>query len=251
MEKVQNRVFQDRRRLSRISVQMECRFKSAENEFGALLLDLSQGGALLSSTLLAPQENLADQGNVASEEELAIQKRPSKKGDSLPEEESKISITLEDGSLKGPMTLSGTVKRSSIGMSEYGKVAQFGVEFEHTPLELLRLISRLSSRRKASRVATQIECRYKIGGEEYAARILDLSQQGALLYSAIIPDLKSRVSIIVEAINMGVPPLTLEGTVTRNAVAGDGDEGQFGVEFENPPSELRLLINAMHATGKK
>ena len=245
MEKVQNRVFQDRRRLSRISVQMECRLKSAEKEFGALLLDLSQGGALLSSTLLSSQENLPSQ-EISLQEDISIPKRSSKKDDNLPSEESTISITLEDSSLKGPMTLSGKIKRSSLGMSEYGKVAQFGVEFEHTPLELLRLISRLSSRRKEPRVPTQIECRYRISDEEYAARILDLSQEGALLHSAIIPALKSKVSIIIEATSMGVPPLTLEGTVTRSAVTGDGDEGQFGVELENPPAGLRLLISALH-----
>ena len=228
---------------------MECRFKSAEKEFGALVLDLSQGGALLSSTLLSSQDNLSPR-EISLQEDLTVPKR-SKKGDDVPSEESKISITLEDSSLKGPMTLSGTIKRSSIGMSEYGKVAQFGVEFEQTPLELLRLISRLSSRRKEQRVPTQIECRYRIGSEEYSARILDLSPEGALLHSAIIPALKSKVSIIVEATSMGVPPLTLEGTVTRSAVTGDGDEGQFGVELENPPPGLRLLISALHTENNR
>ena len=210
---------------------MECRFKSAENEFGALLLDLSQGGALLSSTLLPPHEDPAAH----------------KEDGSLPSQEGKISLTLEDAGLKAPMILSGTIKRSSIGMSEYGKVAQFGIEFDHTPLELLRLISRLSSRRKGSRVSTQVECRYRMNGEEYEARILEVSSADALLYSAVIPVLKSKISIIVEAVNMGVPPMTLEGMVMRSAVTGDGDEGQFGIQFENPPSELRLLINALRS----
>ena len=240
MEKVQNRVLQDRRRLSRISVQMECRFKSDDKEYGALMLDLSQGGALLSSTLLpTQQDNIEDEYF-------------SKKDEEFPEEESRVCITLDAAGLKGPMTLSGTIKRSAIGMSEYGKVAQFGVEFEHTPLELLRLISRLSARRKDVRVPTQIDCRYKIDGEEYEARILNLSQKGALMYSAIIPVLNSNITIVVEAVNMGVPPMTLQGIVTRNAVSsGEGEEGQFVVEFEKTPPELDTLIHVLHAGAKR
>jgi len=233
MEKVQNRVLQDRRRLSRISVQMECRFKSEDNEYGALMLDLSQGGALLSSTLLPPQGS------------FDVQERPPDNDDSIPSEESRISITLEAGNLKAPMTLSGTIRRSSIGMSEYGKVAQFGVEFENTPLELLRLISRLSARRKTPRIFTHMECRYRrIDGEEYKARILDLSAEGALLSSIAIPAQKSKVFIIIEANNMGAP-LTLKGVVTRNTAAIEGEEGHFGVEFESAPPELHSLINSL------
>ena len=240
MERVQNRVLQDRRRLSRISVQMECRFKSEDKEYGALMLDLSQGGALLSSTLLPGQRDIIDD------------ERHSKKSEEFPDQESRVSITLDAAGLKGPMTLSGTIKRSAIGMSEYGKVAQFGVEFEHTPLELLRLISRLSARRKDVRVPTQIDCRYRIDGEEYEARILNLSQKGALMYSAIIPALNSSVFIIVEAVNMGVPPMTLQGIVTRNAVtSGEGDEGQFVVEFEKVPPELETLIHVLQAAGNR
>jgi len=238
MEKVQNRVLQDRRRLSRISVQMECRFKSEENEYGALMLDLSQGGALLSSTLLPPREGFTSQEHSHDSD------------DEFPAEESRISITLDAGSLKTPMTLSGTIRRSSIGMSEYGKVAQFGVEFENTPLELLRLISRLSVRRKTSRVPTQMECRYRTDGVEYAARIIDLSPEGALIRAAFVPAQESKVFIILESKTMEAP-LVLEGMVTRHASSGQGEEGQFGVEFVNPTPELRTLINALSAKGDR
>jgi len=238
MEKAQNRVLQDRRRLSRISVQMECRFKSEDKEYGALMLDLSQGGTLISSTLLPRQEN------------LATYTRPQTKSHDFPSEESKISITLESGGLKVPMTLSGKIRRSSIGMSEYGKVAQFGVEFENTPLELLRLISILSARRKTSRITAQMECRYRLDGEEYNARLLDLSMDGALLYSAVIPVRKSKIFIIIDSNKIG-PPLTIEGTVSRTAASGQGEEGQFGVEFESPPPELRTFINTLFSEGFK
>ena len=55
MEKERN---QELRKQPRTSVNIECRFKSDENEdkeYGALMLDLSKGGAFLSSTLLPPR----------------------------------------------------------------------------------------------------------------------------------------------------------------------------------------------------
>jgi len=222
-EKIKSRVLQDIRKQSRISVQMECRFKSddIENDCGALMLDLSQGGALLSSTLLPNQEG-------------------------IPDEESKISITLQDGSLKAPLTLKGTVKRSTIGMSEYGKVAQFGVEFEDTPLALLRLISTLSSngRRKLSRVSANMNCRFRSDDKEYNARIFDLSQNSAILSSTFIPALKSEIFMILDYPGT---PLTIKGIVVGGAISGHGkeEEGQFEVEFENAPPELSRLINTL------
>ena len=236
----QNRVIQDRRRLSRISMQMECRFKSDDHEYGALMLDLSQGGALLSSALLPPQESFSDTKDVTASS-----------NEPVPIQESRISLTLEAEGLRKPMTLEGTIKRSAVGMSEYGKVAQFGVEFENTPLELLRLISVMSRRKPTSGVSpTQVECQYKLNNEEYTARILDLSSEGALLHSAVIPDTENKISITFRADGLNMP-VTLEGRVTRSAAAGDGDEGQFGVEFENASSpEIAGLIKALTAQKK-
>lgn len=223
MDRVQNRILQDQRRQSRIAVQMECRFKSNEKEYGALMLDLSQGGALLSSTFLPEQ------------------------GD-FPVQENKISITLETSNLKAPLTLSGTIKRSSIGMSEYGKVAQFGVEFENTPLDLLRLISALSARRKTAPVSLQMKCRFISGDNEYEAVLVNLSKEGARLSSAFLPSQQSKISIYFKTDNMEAP-MTLEGTVARKE-ASEGDS-VFGVEFENPPQGLSQVISALAAERNK
>jgi hypothetical protein len=120
MKTAKNRIFQDARKQARILVQMDCRFESDNKEYGAIMLDLSQGGMLLSSTFLPHEQD-------------------------LPSCENKVSITIEaEHGLKAPLTLKGTIKRSNIGMSEFGKIAQLGIEFEHTSLELLRLISALS-----------------------------------------------------------------------------------------------------------
>ena len=243
MGTIQNRVLQDRRRLSRISVQMECRFKAEEKEFGALMLDLSQGGALLSSTLLPPQGGHAEPETLPDEEDHV------KEGD-VPPEESRIFITLEAGGLKAPMTLSGTIRRSAVGMSEYGRVAQFGVEFENTPLELLRLISVLSSRRKTARISSNIECRFRSGDNDYEAKIIDLSRDGALLSSSFIPDPKSKILITVQSESFE-QPLTIEGTVTRSSASGKNEGSHFGVVFENLPQEFPLLVSALAAERHK
>jgi hypothetical protein len=123
MNKIKSRVVQDSRKQSRIFAQIECRFESDEKEYDALMLDVSQGGALISSTFLPHEKN-------------------------LPVEENDISVTIEyGGALKAPLTLKAKIRRSNIGMSEFGKVAQFGVEFDNTPLELLRLIAALQKPR--------------------------------------------------------------------------------------------------------
>ena len=120
MKAAKSRVLQDPRKHSRIFVQMECRFISDEKDYEGLMIDLSQGGALLSSTFEPSHED-------------------------IPVVENKISMTIETGGkVKDPMTLKGTIKRSSVGASEFGKVVQLGIEFEDTSLDLLRLISALS-----------------------------------------------------------------------------------------------------------
>lgn len=234
MGTVQNRVLQDRRRLSRLSVQLECRFKDSDKEYGALMLDLSQGGTLLSSTLLSPQETIPAPDNFPVREE------------SIPKQESKVSITLESGGLKGPMTLKGTIKRSAIGMSEYGKVAQFGVEFEHTPLELLRLISTLSSRRRTSRFTAQIGCRFKSDDTDYAARILNMTTEGALLSSTFVPALNSNISMTLKTEEES---LSFEATVA--SIPEGGEPGSFAVEFINAPPALARMLGAMSAGDRK
>jgi len=232
-----SRVLQDRRKLSRISVQMECRFKSEDKEYGALVLDLSQSGALISSTLLPAEESI-----------FVLEHNPPNDGN-FPARESKISITVEANELKMPLTLNGTIKRSAIGMSEYGRVAQFGVEFEHTPLELLRLISILSSRRKQARISTKMRCWYVSDDKEYEATMLDISKNGALLSSMFLPAPKNKIVITLQT-DILEAPLTLPGIVVRSAMSRHWEGGQFGVEFENPPSELSRLVNAISSERK-
>lgn len=116
METQKSYILNEQRKQPRIFVQIECKFESDDKEYEALMTDLSKGGALLS---------LTEEGILA--------------------QESKISITLEDGEiLKVPLKLIGTIKHNRTGVSAFGKVVKLGIEFENTPLELFRLISVLS-----------------------------------------------------------------------------------------------------------
>ena len=115
MEIIKSRVFKDNRKLSRVVLNMECLLESDGRKYNALMVDLSQGGALLSTTLLLFED--------------------------IPETQSKVSVTLKEGDiLKAPLVLEGTIRRSSIGISEFGKEAKLGIEFKEPPLALLRLI---------------------------------------------------------------------------------------------------------------
>jgi hypothetical protein len=83
-------------------------------EYEALMLDLSQEGAFLSSAF-------------------------------LPAPKTTIFLTLNADCLKKPLELKGTVLRGVSAMSEHGRVGQFGVEFENPSLDLIRLISAISA----------------------------------------------------------------------------------------------------------
>jgi len=106
----------DRRRQSRISTQMKCRFRCDNKEYDAFILDLSKEGASISSTFRPPRQ-------------------------------SEIFITVEADCLEEPLKLTGTVARSINVMAMFGRRTpnQFGVEFKNPPQGLLRLISALSS----------------------------------------------------------------------------------------------------------
>lgn len=117
---VKSRILQDNRRQARISVNLKCRLKYYDKEYDAQMLDLSQGGTLLSATVLMSDEGINKWGR-------------------------KVTVSLGSGGiLNAPLTLSGTIKRNSIGISGVGKVVKLGIEFDDTPLILLRFISSLS-----------------------------------------------------------------------------------------------------------
>ncbi|MBN2337246.1 MAG: PilZ domain-containing protein [Acidobacteria bacterium] len=106
-----SRVAQDRRNLSRIVTCLDCRFDASGTSREGVVIDLSLKGAYVSSAFLPPGG-------------------------------SRISLTLLSGLLERPLTIEGRVRRWHAGMSGSGK-GRFGVEFDHTPVDLAGLIGRL------------------------------------------------------------------------------------------------------------
>lgn len=105
---------------SRIPVKIRCRIESGGNDYEAFTLDLSQRGTCVSSTLLfLDRENIPPLGGTIL-----------------------VTFKLED--MKKPLTLKGTIKRLSLATSGDQTAVRIGVEFEDTPLELIRLIGTLS-----------------------------------------------------------------------------------------------------------
>ena len=219
MTVLQSFVLQDRRRLSRIPTQIECRFRpdgsnaEEKKEYEALMLDLSQEGAFLSSTFLPAQQD-------------------------------KVFITVEADCLPAPLTIIGKVLRGGeMTRSDTGEVRQFGVEFENPPQELLRLLSSLSAdRRRLARISTQVECRFMHDNKEYEATIIDMSQEGAFLSSTFLPNKQSEIFINIKADCLDAP-LRLSGTVARSISGKNGASDRFGVAYDTPPSSIRRLIS--------
>ena len=150
----------DSRKHPRISVNIECRFKSDEvedKEYGALMLDVSKAGACFSSTLLPPKIFESDSFLMMVPDDTFSAPEKSKPvvESSPPQEEeihlnlnqkSKISITFEGDNNESPMTIAGEIRHSSIDVSETGKMANFGIEFESTPQEFLQMLATMSAK---------------------------------------------------------------------------------------------------------
>jgi len=77
------------------------------------MIDLSFGGAFLSSKFLPPTG-------------------------------SAISVTLKNPALKKELKLEATVQRGTWVMSDHGKRGRFGIRFIHVPLDLVKLINSLN-----------------------------------------------------------------------------------------------------------
>lgn len=103
-------------------------------------------------------------------------------------------------------------------------------------------------RRKISRIATRLECRFEFEAKSYKAVIIDLSIKGAYFSSAFLPPFASRIEITVVTPHLP-KPLTLQGVVLRGS-SGMSDHGaveRFGVEFRSAPLDLTKLIGKLIA----
>ena len=112
---IQSRMSQDRRSSSRVVELLDCLFTYGDSIHNAVIVDLSQKGAKLSSRCRVPT------------------------GDTI-----EITIPLED--LKKKIILSGKVMRSTRVATDHGLKYRSVIRFSHTPLDLLSLLAKLNAK---------------------------------------------------------------------------------------------------------
>lgn len=109
-----SRATQDHRMASRVIGRLDCQFTFEGKSHDAVIVDISLGGALLSSKFLPPTD-----------------------GD--------VTIILQTPLLKKTALLYGKVIRGSWSMSDHGKRGRFGIKFNQTSLDAIKLINQLHS----------------------------------------------------------------------------------------------------------
>ena len=111
---IRSRASQDLRGNSRVIALMNCRFTHQDITYDAVVVDLSQKGAMLSSDFLPPTG-------------------------------SNVSITIQSNPLKKELLLSGKVTRGTTVGTDQGKKGRFVVHFGQYPIDLINLLSKLHS----------------------------------------------------------------------------------------------------------
>ena len=114
---VRKRILKDLRINARIHTLLDCRFIHEDITYNAVLMDLSQKGALLSSDFLPPTG-----GNIA--------------------------LIIQSTLIKKDLLLSGKVSPGERGKTEQGRKGRFVVQFDQTPLDLINLITKSHSIQK-------------------------------------------------------------------------------------------------------
>ena len=111
---IQSKVSQDQRFSSRVIAQLDCRMEYNGSIYDAVIVDLSQKGALI----MAPPMSSTDEN---------------------------IKITIKSKHLQKELILTGTVLRSTEVMTEQGKRRRFAMSFYESPLDLIILIGKLNA----------------------------------------------------------------------------------------------------------
>ena len=109
---IQSRVSQDRRSSSRIIERLDCLFSYEDSAHKAVIVNLSQKGATLSSGTRIPTGDI-------------------------------IGITIPTEQLNKKIKLSGKVMRSTRISNDHGLKYRSVVQFSHTPLDLSNLVAKL------------------------------------------------------------------------------------------------------------
>jgi hypothetical protein len=110
----QERPVQDRRRVSRIQVHLDCQFTIQGIEYEAFIRDISLKGASLLSTFMPPYG-------------------------------ANLSITIKTALLEDPLILEGNIVRCDYKHIERGTARPFVISFSHSSLALVTLIKKLAN----------------------------------------------------------------------------------------------------------
>jgi PilZ domain len=110
-----SRVIRDRRMISRVSARLNCRFTYQGVSREAVVIDLSLNGAYLAAKFLPPNDG-------------------------------GVTITLKTPPLKNALILEGKVIRGAEDISDRGSLGKFGIKFNQTSLDLIRIINRLAAK---------------------------------------------------------------------------------------------------------
>ncbi len=100
-------------------------------------------------------------------------------------------------------------------------------------------------RRRMSRIATCLDCRFESSGISRDGVVIDLSLEGAYVSSSFIPpeDGRIRLTILSDLVKR---PLAIEGRVRRWHVGmAESGKGRFGVKFDHAPIDLADLIRRL------
>jgi hypothetical protein len=109
---IRTRFTQDRRSLSRLIVPTKCSFTCEGRSWEAVVVNLSMGGAYLSSRFLPPKGAL-------------------------------VEVTFQSRHLRQPLTLHARVIRGRWSTSDRGELSRFGVQFTRMAPELVALLRAL------------------------------------------------------------------------------------------------------------
>jgi hypothetical protein len=107
---IRSRATQDRRKISRMIVRLDCEFTHEGVTHKAVMVDLSLKGAFFSATFMPPQN-------------------------------STVTVTLNSPVTRKPLVFDGKVIRGTWAMSDHGKRGRFGINFTYAPAGLIALMS--------------------------------------------------------------------------------------------------------------
>jgi len=105
----------------------------------------------------------------------------------------------------------------------------------------------IHDKRRFSRLSALLACDFEFEEALHPAAIIDMSLNGLLLSSKLLPPNKSTVTVFLRSPGW-TQSLVLDGTVVRGGGDGTADQRQpatFAVQFAGVPPELLKIFNSL------